>query len=73
MDALTDLQTAVGNLGTSITAEILAAEEALTAALAKPGGVAAADVEAVVTQLATLRGTVDAETAKFKPAAPAVG
>jgi hypothetical protein len=61
MSALTDLQDAVTNLNTSVSAEIAA----IIARLAQipAGGTADADIAAVVAQLTTTKATLDAETA----------
>ena len=69
--AIDDLKAAVAGLGTSISAEITAATAAITAAqTANAGAVPAADAEAIVTQLNTLKATVDAETAALTAPAP---
>jgi len=57
--AIDDLKSAVAALNTSVSAEI-AAVSAKLAGFA--GDVPAADAEAIVTQLNTLKSTVDAET-----------
>lgn len=62
MSALTDLQAAVANLSTSVSAEI-AAVIAKLAAIPPAGGTADADIAAVVAQLTTTKATLDAETA----------
>jgi hypothetical protein len=73
MSALSDLQTAVTNLGTSISSEIAAVTAAIQASQnANSGAVSATDAEAVVASLQNLQKTVDAETAALTPApAPA--
>lgn len=61
MTALTDLQTAVSNLNTSVSDEIAAVITRL--AQIPTGGTADADIAAVVSQLTTTKATLDAETA----------
>ena len=58
--ALDDLKTAVSGLNTSISAEIAAIQAKLAGF---NGAVPAADAEAIVTQLGTLKSTIDTETA----------
>jgi len=68
LSALTDLQSSVANLGTSISNEISAVKASIAASAANNNGsVSAADVEAVVGQLTNLQQTVDAETAALAP------
>lgn len=74
MAAIDDLKAAVAALNTSISAEIAAIAAAIAAAAAgNAGSVAAADAEAIVTQLGTLKTTIDTETAKLAPVAPPPG
>ena len=72
MSALTDLQGAVSNLSTSVSAEIAAVTSAIQASqAANSGAVSASDAETIVTSLIALKATVDTETAALTPAAPA--
>jgi hypothetical protein len=73
MDALADLKAAVANLNASVSNEISAVTTAIqTAQTNNAGAVSATDAEAIVTQLGTLKSTLDAETAALTtPAAPA--
>lgn len=68
MSALTDLQSAVAKLSSDTSAEIAAAVAAIQASqAANNGAVAAADAEAIVSQLNALDTTITAETAALTP------
>lgn len=68
MSALTDLQTSVAALNTSVSNELAAISSKLSGL---GDSVAAADVEAAVTQLNTLKSNLDAETAALTGPPPA--
>jgi hypothetical protein len=68
MAAIDDLRNKVAELGTSVSNELAA----ISAKLSTPGGTSDEDIEAVVAQLDTLKGQIDAETAALTaPAANA--
>ena len=78
MAAIDDLKNAVATLGTSISTEIQAITDKLSALAAanEDGSVSAADAEDLVSQLTALKNTVDIETTSLKagaipPPAPA--
>jgi len=68
MSALTDLQAAVNNLGTSISAEIEAVTTKLQASIDNnSGSISPEDAQTVVTQLQALQSKIDQETTVLAP------
>lgn len=71
VSALSDIQSGLSRLNTSISNEIQAAATAITNAVAESGAVSASDAEAIAAQLNAAAQKLDDETATLTQTPPA--